>query len=60
VPSFTHFLDLPALTLIIALGTLKPDTWLLWWVGVITALAISSLLTYWIPRMYPWGAQTAS
>jgi hypothetical protein len=60
VPSFTHFLDLPILTLIIALGALKPDTWSLWWVGVITALAISSLLTYWIPRMYPWGAQSSS
>ena len=60
VPSFTHFLDLPALTLIIALGALKPDTWSLWWAGVIAALAISSLLTYWIPRLYPWGAQAAS
>lgn len=59
VPSFTHFLDLPALTLIIALGALKPDTWSLWWAGVIIALAISSLLTYWIPRLYPWGAQSA-
>ncbi|MCK6415794.1 MAG: DUF2269 domain-containing protein [Giesbergeria sp.] len=60
VPSFTHFLNLPALTLIIALGALKPDTWSLWWAGVIAALAISSLLTYWIPRLYPWGAQAAS
>ncbi len=60
VPSFTHFLDLPALTLIIALGALKPDSWSLWWAGVIAALAISGLLTYWIPRLYPWGAQAAS
>lgn len=60
VPSFTHFLDLPALTLIIALGALKPDSWSLWFAGVISAFVISSLLTYWIPRLYPWGAESAS
>lgn len=58
-PSFTHFLDLPALTLIIALGVLKPDSWSLWFAGVFTAIVISSLLTYWIPRLYPWGAESA-
>lgn len=59
-PSFTHFLDLPALTLIIALGALKPDSWSLWLVGVVIALVTSSLLTYWVPRLYPWGAESAS
>jgi Predicted integral membrane protein (DUF2269) len=55
VPSFTHFLDLPALTLIIALGALKPESWTLFAAGSGVAVAIASVLTYWIPRMYPWG-----
>lgn len=55
VPSFTHFLDLPALTLIIALGALKPESWTLFAAGAAVAVAIASVLTYWIPRLYPWG-----
>ncbi len=55
VPSFTHFLDLPALTLIIALGALKPDSWTLFAAGSAVAVAIAGTLTYWIPRLYPWG-----
>ncbi len=55
VPSFTHFLDLPALTLIIALGALKPESWTLFAAGSAIAVAIASVLTYWIPRLYPWG-----
>ncbi|MDL1863362.1 DUF2269 family protein [Betaproteobacteria bacterium PRO7] len=55
VPSFTHFLDLPALTLIVALGALKPDSWPLLIVGSVIAVALSSALTAWIPRLYPWG-----
>jgi uncharacterized membrane protein len=60
VPSFTHFLDLPALSLIIALGALKPDSWTLFAVGSVIAIAISSALTYWIPRLYPWGAEQSA
>jgi uncharacterized membrane protein len=55
VPSFTHFLDLPILTLIIALGVMKPDTWTLFFVGAAAAVAIATLLTWWIPRLYPWS-----
>lgn len=55
VPSFTHFLDLPALTLIIALGALKPDSWTLFAASSAVAVAIAGALTYWIPRLYPWG-----
>jgi uncharacterized membrane protein len=59
VPSFTHFLDLPALTLIIALGALKPDSWMLFTVGSILAVVIASALTVLIPRLYPWSASSA-
>ena len=57
VPSFTHFLDLPALFLIIAQGAIQPTTWTLFLVGSLAAIAIASLLTIVIPRLYPWGAE---
>ncbi len=58
VPTFTHFLDLPVLFLIIALGTIKPDTWTLFGVGAVTAILIATVLTSYIPKLYPWGAET--
>jgi uncharacterized membrane protein len=59
VPSFTHFLDLPILTLIIALGALKPDSWALFFAGTLIAVAIAAALTLWLPRLYPWGNELA-
>lgn len=55
VPSFTHFLDLPVLTLIIALGALKPESWTLLVAGSLIAVVVAGALTFWIPRLYPWG-----
>lgn len=60
LPSFTHFLDIPILTLIVALGALKPDSWTLFIVGSIIALAIATALNIWIPRLYPWGNERAA
>lgn len=60
LPSFTHFLDLPVLTLIIALGALKPDSWTLFIAGSILAVAVASALNAWIPRLYPWGNERQS
>ncbi len=57
VPSFTHFLDVPILFLIIALGTIRPTTWALFLVGSLAAIALASLLTIAIPRLYPWGSE---
>jgi hypothetical protein len=57
VPSFTHFLDLPILFLIIALGTIRPTTWTLFFVGSLVAIALATVLTIVIPRLYPWGAE---
>ena len=57
VPSFTHFLDLPILTLIIALGALKPESWSLFVAGSSIAIVVASLLTYRIPRLYLWGGE---
>lgn len=58
VPSFTHFLDLPALFLIIAQGAIKPTTWTMFLAGSVVAIVMTALLTAIIPRLYPWGAET--
>jgi uncharacterized membrane protein len=55
VPTFTHFLDLPLLFVIVSLGTLKPDTWALFTVGVAIAVGVAALLTLLVPRLYPWS-----
>jgi hypothetical protein len=60
VPSFTHFLDLPALFLIIAQGAIKPTTWTMFLVGSTVAIAIATLFTIIIPRLYPWGSDTGA
>lgn len=57
VPTFTHFLDLPILFLIVSLGTLKPEGWALFFVGSLVALAIAMALAIAIPRLYPWAPQ---
>ncbi len=58
VPTFTHFLDLPILFLIIALGVLRPQTWTLFVVGTGIALLMATFLTLYIPRLYPWAAES--
>ena len=57
IPTFTHFLDLPMLFLIVSLGALKPDTWTLFFVGSLVALAVATALTIVIPRIYQWSGQ---
>jgi hypothetical protein len=57
VPTFTHFLDLPILFLIVALGVIRPDTWALFAAGVAASFLIAVFLTIYIPRLYPWGAR---
>ena len=57
IPTFTHFLDLPMLFLIVSLGALKPDTWTLFFVGSLVALAVATTLTIVIPRIYQWSGQ---
>lgn len=60
VPTFTHFLDLPILFLIVALGATRPNDWTLFLVGSAVAIVLATVLTIVIPRLYPWGAETAS
>ena len=58
IPTFTHFLDLPLLFVIVALGAMRPTTWLLFTVGLLAALLIAGILTLYIPRLYPWGGNS--
>jgi hypothetical protein len=60
MPTFTHFLDLPILFLIIALGAMQPTTWTLFFTGLIASIGLATALTVVIPRLYPWGSETLS
>jgi hypothetical protein len=53
LPTFTHFLDLPILFVIIALGAMRPNTWTLFLVGVVLAILVATVLAIVIPRLYP-------
>ena len=54
VPTFTHFLDIPLLFLIVMLGAMRPNTWTLFVTGTALALAAAAMLTLVIPRLYPF------
>lgn len=54
VPTFTHFLDLPMLFVIIALGAMRPVTWSLFLIGSAVALLLALALSIVIPRLYRW------
>lgn len=58
IPTFTHFLDLPLLFLIIALGVIKPDNWVLFIVGMTVAVLFAIILTIYIPKLYPSSIET--
>jgi hypothetical protein len=60
VPTFTHFLDLPILFVIVALGAMRPTTWTLFLVGSVLAVLVAALLTMLVPRLYPWGTERSN
>jgi hypothetical protein len=53
VPTFTHFLDLPLLLLIVSLGALRPQDWVQFIVGSLAAVAVAAVLSLTLPRLYP-------
>lgn len=55
IATFTHFLDLPILFLIVALGVIRPDTWTVFLAGLAASITIATVLTAYIPRLYPWS-----
>jgi hypothetical protein len=54
LPTFTHFLDLPLLMVIVSLGAMRPNTWTVFFVGSGVAILIATALTLMLPRLYPW------
>jgi hypothetical protein len=60
LPTFTHFLDLPILFVIVALGAMRPTTWALFGVGVAGAVVTATVLTLAIPRLYPFDVRPHS
>ena len=54
VPTFTHFLDIPILFVIVALGAMRPTTWTLFAVGTLLAVVAATILTILVPRLYPF------
>jgi uncharacterized membrane protein len=59
LPTFTHFLDLPLLFVITALGATQPTTWSLFLVGSALAVLVAVFLTVLIPRLYPGISHTS-
>ena len=53
--SFTHFLDIPIVMVIVSLGALRPDNWTQFTIGVAIAISVASLLNHFVPRFYPWS-----
>jgi len=58
LPTFTHFLDVPMVLLIVSLGAMRPSTWTQFTVGAMSAIVVAAALTLWIPRLYPWVPPT--
>jgi uncharacterized membrane protein len=54
LPTFTHFLDLPIVVLIIALGVIRPLTWDFFVVGLIVVIIAAFVLTAVMRRVYRW------
>ncbi len=59
LPTFTHFLDLPLLFVIIALGVMQPDNWSVFLHGCTIAILVAAVLTVLIPRLHPWREKAA-
>jgi hypothetical protein len=53
VPTFTHFLDLPLLMVIVSLGALRPTDWSHFAVGCAAGFVVAGALTFTLPRLYP-------
>lgn len=52
LPTFTHFLDLPLLMVIVSLGVLRPTDWTQFIVGTAAAVALATVFTLVLPRLY--------
>jgi len=60
LPTFTHFLDLPMLFVIVSLGVIRPTSWTLFFVGSGVAVVLAAVLTVLVPRLHPWNSEAVS
>ncbi len=60
VPTFTHFLDIPILFVIVALSAMRSNAWTLFAAGTLLALVAATILTIVVPRMYPFEPSQSS
>ena len=59
VPTFTHFLDLPVLFVIVSLGAMRPETWSTLAISIGIAVFVAACFTLILPRLYPWQPSAA-
>lgn len=52
LPTCTHFLDLPIIVLLIALGVFRPSSWDFFVIGLIVAIVVAFVLTAVMRRVY--------
>ena len=57
--SFTHYLDIPLLLVIVSLGALRPADWTQFVIATGAAVIAATVLNTAIPRLYPWGGEAA-
>jgi uncharacterized membrane protein len=59
VPTFTHFLDLPILFVIVSLGAMRPESWSTLAISIGVAVLVATCFTLILPRLYPWQPSAA-
>jgi hypothetical protein len=59
VPTFTHFLDLPILFVIVALGAMRPETWSAIAISIGIAVLVATGFSVVLPKLYPWQPSMA-
>ncbi len=58
--TFTHFLDMPIVFVMVALGATRADTWTLFMVATMLAILVAAILAVVVPRLYPFALKPPS
>jgi hypothetical protein len=53
-PTFSHFLDLPILFVIVSFGAMRPESWSTLPIGIGIGVLVATCFTLVLPRLYPW------
>jgi len=60
IPTFTHFLDLPILFVIVSFGAMRPENWSTLAISIGAAVLVATGFTLALPRIYPWQPDVIS